>query len=64
MGSTFRHSLHRVNIDLLLTARVTESDKVLELEFGADEHITKPFGVRELIDRCWLSLQATRFGVA
>jgi len=36
---------------LLLTARRDESDKVLGLETGADDYLTKPFGVRELVAR-------------
>ena len=36
---------------LLLTARREETDKVLGLETGADDYLTKPFGVRELIAR-------------
>jgi DNA-binding response OmpR family regulator len=36
---------------LMLTARSEEIDKVLGLELGADDYITKPFGVRELIAR-------------
>jgi DNA-binding response OmpR family regulator len=36
---------------LMVTARVSESDKVLGLELGADDYITKPFGIRELIAR-------------
>ena len=36
---------------LMLTARGSESDKVLGLELGADDYITKPFGIRELIAR-------------
>jgi DNA-binding response OmpR family regulator len=36
---------------LMLTARDTESDKVVGLESGADDYMTKPFGVRELIAR-------------
>ena len=36
---------------LMLTARDTESDKVLGLESGADDYMTKPFGVRELMAR-------------
>ena len=33
------------------TAREGESDKVLGLESGADDYLTKPFGVRELMAR-------------
>src|SRR5712671_3504317 len=36
---------------LMLTARLTESDKVLGLESGADDYVTKPFGVLELTAR-------------
>src|ERR1035437_5908352 len=33
---------------ILLTARLEETDKVLGLELGADDYVTKPFGLREL----------------
>jgi len=33
---------------IMLTAKNEEADKVIGLEFGADDYITKPFGVREL----------------
>ena len=36
---------------IMLTAKSEEFDKVLGLELGADDYITKPFGVRELIAR-------------
>ncbi|HKB12520.1 MAG TPA: response regulator transcription factor [Vicinamibacterales bacterium] len=36
---------------LMLTARDTESDKVLGLESGADDYLAKPFGIRELLAR-------------
>ncbi|MEW6211876.1 MAG: response regulator transcription factor [Acidobacteriota bacterium] len=36
---------------VILTARADESDKVLGLELGADDYITKPFGMRELVAR-------------
>ena len=36
---------------ILLTARLEETDKVLGLELGADDYITKPFGMRELVAR-------------
>ena len=36
---------------LMLTARGAEVDKVVGLESGADDYVTKPFGVRELLAR-------------
>jgi DNA-binding response OmpR family regulator len=36
---------------LMLTARREESDKVLGLDSGADDYLTKPFGLRELMSR-------------
>src|SRR5512138_3431303 len=35
---------------ILLTARLEEADKVVGLELGADDYITKPFGMRELAE--------------
>ena len=36
---------------VMLTARGEETDRVLGLEFGADDYVTKPFGRRELVAR-------------
>jgi len=36
---------------LMLSARNTEADKVLGLESGADDYLTKPFGIREMLAR-------------
>lgn len=46
-----RGTLNRDVPILMLTARREESDKVLGLESGADDYLTKPFGVRELVAR-------------
>jgi DNA-binding response OmpR family regulator len=45
---------------LMLTARRDESDKVLGLESGADDYLTKPFGVRELVARVRALLRRPR----
>ena len=36
---------------IILTAKDTEVDKIVGLELGADDYITKPFSVRELVAR-------------
>src|SRR5262245_28501989 len=45
---------------LMLTARREESDKVLGLDSGADDYLTKPFGVRELVARVRALLRRRR----
>jgi two-component system OmpR family response regulator/two-component system alkaline phosphatase synthesis response regulator PhoP len=53
----------RLNRDvpiLMLTARRDESDKVVGLESGADDYLTKPFGVRELVARARALLRRPR----
>jgi DNA-binding response OmpR family regulator len=53
----------RMNQDvpiLMLTARRDESDKVVGLESGADDYLTKPFGVRELVARSRALLRRPR----
>jgi DNA-binding response OmpR family regulator len=45
---------------LMLTARLEESDKVVGLESGADDYLTKPFGVRELVARARALLRRPR----
>src|SRR6187200_1840617 len=46
-----RESANRTTPILMLTARREESDKVLGLDSGADDYLTKPFGIRELLAR-------------
>lgn len=45
------HRKERQTPIILLTAKLDESDKVLGLELGADDYVTKPFGMRELVAR-------------
>jgi two-component system response regulator VicR len=44
---------------LMLTAKEEEVDKVLGLELGADDYITKPFGMRELVARIKANIRRT-----
>lgn len=44
---------------ILLTARLDETDKVLGLELGADDYVTKPFGMREIVARIRAVLRRT-----
>ena len=45
---------------LMLTARREESDKVLGLDSGADDYLTKPFGIREFVARVRALLRRRR----
>ena len=47
---------------LMVTARDTEADTVLGLESGADDYLTKPFGVRELMARVTALTAPSRTG--
>ena len=44
---------------IVLTAKIEETDKVLGLEIGADDYVTKPFGMRELTARIHARLRRT-----
>lgn len=45
---------------IVVSARTNESDKVRALNFGADDYLTKPFGVDELLARMLATLRRTR----
>lgn len=45
---------------IMVTAKTTEIDKVKGLDLGADDYITKPFGVMELISRVKAMLRRTQ----
>jgi two-component system KDP operon response regulator KdpE len=48
---------------IVLTAMDSESEKVAALDLGADDYLTKPFGVEELLARVRASLRRSRWGV-
>lgn len=49
---------------LILTARGEEADKVLGLDCGADDYVTKPFGTLELLARVRAQLRRSQMGPA
>lgn len=54
-----RHQGNPVPI-LMLSAKGSETDRVLGLEVGADDYLTKPFSMRELVARCRALLRRQR----
>ena len=54
-----RHQGNPVPI-LILSAKGSETDRVLGLEVGADDYLTKPFSMRELVARCRALLRRHR----
>jgi DNA-binding response OmpR family regulator len=48
---------------IMLTARVSETDRLIGLELGADDYITKPFSPRELVARVKVVLRRLHGGV-
>ena len=55
-----RHQGNPVPI-LILSAKGSETDRVLGLEVGADDYLTKPFSMRELVARCRALLRRQLF---
>ena len=60
---TLRDESNNVPV-IILTAREEEADKVLGLEIGADDYITKPFSMRELIARVGANIRRTAMNAA
>lgn len=54
-----QHATQTVPV-IMLTAKDTEHDKVLGLDFGADDYIAKPFGMMELLSRIRALLRRSR----
>ncbi|MEA3398077.1 MAG: response regulator transcription factor [Chloroflexota bacterium] len=48
---------------IMLTARIAETDRLIGLELGADDYITKPFSPRELVARVRAVLRRVRGGI-
>ncbi|MGK7949477.1 MAG: response regulator transcription factor [Xenococcaceae cyanobacterium] len=46
---------------LVVSAKASETDRVLGLEVGADDYLTKPFSMRELIARCRALIRRQRY---
>ncbi|MSO56488.1 MAG: response regulator transcription factor [Acidobacteria bacterium] len=59
-----RHGPNRDAPIMILTARREEVDKVMGLDSGADDYLTKPFGVRELVARAAALMRRARAPLA
>ena len=60
MLKKLRASAHTARLPIImLTAKGTEYDKVLGLDAGADDYVTKPFGMMELLSRIRALLRRT-----
>ncbi len=55
-----RHEGNSVPV-LILSAKGSESDRIVGLEVGADDYLTKPFGMGELVARCRALMRRRRF---
>lgn len=55
-----RASKHKATPVLMLTARDDEMDRIIGLEMGADDYLSKPFAARELLARIKAVLRRTR----
>jgi phosphate regulon transcriptional regulator PhoB len=58
---TLRNNPDTANLPIImLTAKADETDKIIGLEIGADDYITKPFGIKELVARVRAILRRLR----
>lgn len=60
---TLRYQGNTIPI-LILSAKGSETDRVLGLEVGADDYLSKPFSMRELVARCRALIRRQSFGSA
>jgi two-component system OmpR family response regulator len=49
---------------MMLTAKTDETDKIVGLEIGADDYVTKPFSIRELLARVYAMLRRAKMTAA
>lgn len=49
---------------LVISAKSSETDRVLGLEVGADDYLTKPFSMRELVARCRALIRRQRYSTS
>lgn len=63
--STIRNDKRLASLPIImLTARVSDSEKILGLELGADDYVTKPFNPREIVARVRANLRRKQFDEA
>jgi two-component system, OmpR family, response regulator len=60
LSRNLRASKHRSIPIVMLTARDDETDRIIGLEMGADDYVTKPFSARELLARIKAVIRRTR----
>src|ERR1700754_523814 len=60
LSRELRAGKHKATPILMLTARSDEMDRIIGLEMGADDYLSKPFAARELLARIKAALRRTR----
>src|SRR4249919_2595369 len=54
------HAIDLIVLDVMMTARDDQTDRIVGLEMGADDYVTKPFATRELLARIKAVIRRTR----